>query len=74
MADQILCPYKTNISFYIFQLGVDIATGYRLDGPGSIPGSENFSLHGVRTDSGAHPDSYPIGTGSDIAGGKSARA
>jgi hypothetical protein len=35
---------------------VGIATGYGLDGRGSIPGSDKtFSLHSVQTSSGAHP-------------------
>jgi hypothetical protein len=35
---------------------IGVATGYELDGPASIPGS-------VQTRSGAHPASYPVGTG-----------
>jgi hypothetical protein len=43
---------------------VGIATGYGLDGPGF-----DFSLlHSVQTGSGAHPASYPIGTGGSFAG------
>jgi hypothetical protein len=36
--------------------------GYGQDGRGSIPGrARDFSLfHGVQTDSGAHPASYPM--------------
>jgi hypothetical protein len=42
---------------------VGIATGYGLDGLGSIPGSVNFYLHhSVQTGSGAHPASYLVGT------------
>jgi hypothetical protein len=45
---------------------IGIATGYGLDdwGVGSSSPSrfKNF-LHVVQTSSGAHPDSYPIGTG-----------
>jgi hypothetical protein len=41
-----------------------VKTGYLLDGPCSIPGNGRFSLlHSVQTDSGAHPASYPMGTG-----------
>jgi hypothetical protein len=44
---------------------LDIATGYGLDGRGSIPGRGNiFSLlHSVQTGSRAHPTSYSMGTG-----------
>jgi hypothetical protein len=42
---------------------VGTATGYGLDGPGSIPGSTRFSLLlGVQTDSGAHPVCYAMRT------------
>jgi hypothetical protein len=41
---------------------VSIATGCRLDGLGTIPGKERF-FHSVQTGSGAHPTSYPMGTG-----------
>jgi hypothetical protein len=35
----------------------------------------NFSLrHRVQTGSGAHPASYPMGTGGSFRGGKAARA
>jgi hypothetical protein len=45
-------------------ISVDTATGYGLDGPGSIPGSANFSLlHSVKTDSEAHIFYYSMGTG-----------
>jgi hypothetical protein len=51
---------------------VGIATGYRLDGRGSIPGgAENFSLlYNVQTGSEAHPASYPLGTGTVSKGVK----
>jgi hypothetical protein len=43
--------------------GVGIATGYRLDGPNSIPSKAKFSLlHSVQAGSGVHPASYPIVT------------
>jgi hypothetical protein len=32
---------------------VGIVMGYRLDGPGSVPGSDFSLLHSVQTDSGA---------------------
>jgi len=46
---------------------LSICVGYGLDGRSSIPGrgkDESFSLrHRVLTASGAHPASYPMGTG-----------
>jgi hypothetical protein len=43
--------------------GVGTPTGYGLEGPGSIPAVQNFSLHSVETGSGVHLTSYPVGTG-----------
>jgi hypothetical protein len=38
-------------------------------------GARNFSLlHGVQTGYGAHPASYPFGTGDPFSGGKAAGA
>jgi hypothetical protein len=51
---------------------VGIVTSYRLDGRGvgvRVPVRSRIFLHDVRTGRGAHPASYPIGTG-----GKAARA
>jgi hypothetical protein len=47
-----------------------------MDGQGSIPGrSRDFSLlHSVQTGSGAHPASYPRGTGDSFLRGKGVRA
>jgi hypothetical protein len=44
---------------------VGIATGYGLEGRGSIPsmGKEFSPLHSEQTDSGAHPASHLMGTG-----------
>jgi hypothetical protein len=55
-------------------ISVGIATGYGLDGRGSISGRlGKFSpLHSVQTGSGAHPGSYPVGTGGDFSVGKAA--
>jgi hypothetical protein len=51
------------------QTGVGIATGYWLDGPISIPGLQDSSpLHSLQTGSGAHLDSYAIGSGGDFTG------
>jgi hypothetical protein len=49
-----------------------IATGYGMDGRGSIPGkSKRFSsLHSVQTGSGAHPALYPMGAGGSFPRGK----
>jgi hypothetical protein len=51
---------------------VGIATCYRLDGRGSVPGrSKRLSLlHRVQTGSGAHPTSYPMGTKGIFSGDK----
>jgi hypothetical protein len=63
-----------------FQLGVGIATGYGLDGPGSIPGSVRFFFKmflfstASRLALGVHPASYPTGAGGDFPGGKTAEA
>jgi hypothetical protein len=58
---------------------VGIALGYGLDDRGSrvrFPaGAGNFSLHHrVQNGSGAHPDSYPMGTRGSFPGGKAAGA
>jgi hypothetical protein len=49
---------------------VGIATGYWLDGRGSIlgRGKKCFPLHNVQTGSGAHRAPYPMGTGGSPAG------
>jgi hypothetical protein len=45
--------------------------GYGLDGRGSIPGRQGFSLlHSVQTDSVAHQTSYPLGNGGSSSGVK----
>jgi hypothetical protein len=55
--------------------GAGIATGYGLDGPGSISAVQDFPLlHSVQTDSGTHPASYPMGTGGSFPGGKAVGA
>jgi hypothetical protein len=58
---------------------VGIALGYGLDDRGSrvrFPaGAGNFSLHHrFQNGSGAHPASYPMGTGGSFSGGKAAGA
>jgi hypothetical protein len=58
---------------------VGIGTGYGLDyrmvGVCFPAGAGNFSLrHRVQTGSGAHPGSYPMGTGGSSPGGKAAGA
>jgi hypothetical protein len=58
---------------------VGIALGYGLGDRGStvrLPaGAGNFSLrHRVQNGSGAHPASYPMGTGGSFPGGKAAGA
>jgi hypothetical protein len=57
---------------YIFRSRVGIAMGHGLDGPGSIPAVQDFSLlRSVQTGSGAHPASYRMGS---FPGGKAAGA
>jgi hypothetical protein len=55
-----------------------MATGYGLDGlvvRVQVPVGERFSpLHVVQTGSGAHPASYPMGTGCSFPGDKAAGA
>jgi hypothetical protein len=55
---------------------VGIATGYGLDNQGvgvRVPVGQKFSLlHAVQTGSGAHPASYPMGTGGSFSGAKTA--
>jgi hypothetical protein len=56
---------------------VGIETGYGLDDLGvgvRVPGQEFSFLHVVQTGSGAHPASYPMGTGDSLPGGKAAGA
>jgi hypothetical protein len=57
---------------------VGIATGCGLDDGGfrvRVPvGSRIFNSPRVRVGSGAHPASYPMGTGGTFLGGKAARA
>jgi hypothetical protein len=66
------------IHFYFVQIKViaDITTTYGWTTEGSEFDSrlsQEFSLlHVVRTGSGAHPASYPMGTGGSFPGGKAA--
>jgi hypothetical protein len=58
----------------VMNSSVGIATGYeiRADRPRfrSRQGLDFSLLHGVRTGSGAHPASYPMGTGDNFSGVK----
>jgi hypothetical protein len=70
-----ICPFSRFISKTTQWISVQL--GYGLDDRGSrirFPaGSANFSLHHrVKTGSGAHPVSYPMGTGCPIPEGKAA--
>jgi hypothetical protein len=69
----------TNFTYMLYKSrdsSVGIALGYGLDDRGSgvrFPsGAGNFSLHRVQNGSGAHPASYPMGTGGSFPGGKAA--
>jgi hypothetical protein len=55
---------------------ISIATGYEMDGRGSIPsrGRRFYIPHKVHTTSGAHPASYPTGSGGSFPRGKVAGA
>jgi hypothetical protein len=55
--------------YYYHQFG--IATGYGLDGRGSIPGeARDFSLlHSIQTGSGTHLASHSMGTAGSFPGG-----
>jgi hypothetical protein len=61
-------------------ISVSIATGYALDARGKGSefefryGQEYSFLHVVQIGSGAHPASYPMGTGGSFPGSKAARA
>jgi hypothetical protein len=70
---------KTEIKFFPLIAQSGIALGYGLDDRGSrvrFPaGAGNFSLHHrVQNGYGAHPASYPMGTGGSFLGGKAAGA
>jgi hypothetical protein len=71
------------ISYIVFYIhvgsrdsSVGTAMGYGLDSRGSIPGrGRDTSLpHGVQACSGAHPASYPSGTGGSYSEGKATGA
>jgi hypothetical protein len=53
-----------------------MATGWTTEGSefDSRWGQEISLLHVVQTGSGAHPASYPMGTGGSFGGGKAAEA
>jgi hypothetical protein len=63
-----------NMLKYYANSSVSIATGYRLDGSGSISGRGKGLplLHSVLTATGSHPGSYPKGTGGTFPGVKGA--
>jgi hypothetical protein len=48
-----------------WESSVGIATSYSMNSQGAIPRwcKMFFLLHGIQTDSGAHPASYPMDTG-----------
>jgi hypothetical protein len=58
---------------------VGIVTGYGLNNRGiglqfPAEASDFYVLHSVKTGSGTHPASYPMGIGGSFTGGKAARA
>jgi hypothetical protein len=52
--------------------GIRIATGWTVWV--RFPAVHDFSLHSDQTGSGAHPASYPMGTGGSLPWGKAAEA
>jgi hypothetical protein len=76
LMQQFLC-LKFLFSFNSRDSSVGMALGYGLDDRGCrvrFPsGTGNFSLHHqVQNGSGAHPASYPMGTGGSFPDGKAA--
>jgi hypothetical protein len=78
--DKFILPF---LPFYLYLLyfrsrynSVGIATGYELEGRGSIldRGKIFFLFHSVQTGSGSPPASYPMGTGGSFRGDKAAEA
>jgi hypothetical protein len=64
-----MCKFESRDS------SVGIATGYGLNARVRFPAVKDFSLlHSIQTDSGAHPASYPMGTGGSFPGGKAGEA
>jgi hypothetical protein len=53
---------------------VGIATGWTIRARFPAGARDFFFFHSVRTGSGAHPVSYPMGTGGSFPGGKAAEA
>jgi hypothetical protein len=51
-----------------------LATGWTTEGSESREGQEFSLLHVVRTGSGVHPTSFPMGTGGSFLGGEAAGA
>jgi hypothetical protein len=59
---------RNSATFWSRDISLVMATGYGLDGWGSIPGTgKRYSiLHSVQTGSVAHPASYPMGIGGGL--------
>jgi hypothetical protein len=65
----VLAHYAITIFIIITRAGVRVADLQ------ALPWAGNLSLHHrVQTGSGAHPASYPMGTGISFPGGKAAEA
>jgi hypothetical protein len=63
--------FPFSIDYWSRDSSVGIGTGYRQDGPGSIPSSARFfSSSRIQISSGAHPASYPMDTGGFSPGNK----
>jgi hypothetical protein len=73
LAHYLMESHRELPAVYTFS-AVGIATGYEMDGLGSIPGNAKYCLlHSVQTGYEAHPASYPMGTGNDFPVGKAVR-
>jgi hypothetical protein len=65
---------KVSLALRSWDISVGIATGYRLDGPGSIPGRARSFSTAARPALGSTPPPHPVGTGGSFPGGKAAGA
>jgi hypothetical protein len=73
-AVEVSVIWLTSLNAVIITCAAGIAAGDRLHGWGSVPSRDKrFSLlHSVQTGSGAHPASYPTGTGALSPGDRAA--
>jgi hypothetical protein len=74
-SDELVLPLFF-FPFRSWDSSVGIVTGDRVNGQGSIfrRGEKFCLLHSILTSFGAHPTSYPVGTGGSFPGGEATRA